>query len=140
MNEINFGKEISYRIEMLVNKGMAAEQFAKYKSDVLWYCNDRDIVYYGDTILDKIKEKIAEYEEKSGNKIYLVSIDWEPYSDNILASCLFVSSYVSEWVYERESMTRNMAYAYVINLTNEDLSESGSIVYNIVNGDFRRVG
>ena len=137
MSEIK--KEIEDRLNILIKKGLAEEQFVRYQSDILWYCNDKDIVYYGEETINQIKNRIEEYENQSGCKIYLVSIDWEPYTDNMVASCIFVSAYKGDWKYERESMIRNIAYSYVINLSREELSESGSILFEIANGDFRRI-
>ena len=138
MNEIDLTKEIEYRLNILAKKGLDIEQCVWSDSDILWYCNDKDIVYYGDETQNKIKNRIEEYERKSGCKIYLVSIDWEPYFDNILASCLFVSPYEADWKFERDGIQRNIAYSYVINLSNEELSESGSVFFEIANGGFRR--
>ncbi len=96
--------------------------------------------YLGNTPLsEEVMQRIADYEKRSGSLVYAVSSDYL-YGYHFM-SLLFVSKYEEDWQHDIFSNGNlHRVYAYVYNLEHEELSETGSVFLESIDGSIKRVG
>lgn len=111
----------------------ASEQIISEYTDgnMAYYCSEK--------IVDDIKDKIKNIQEKYGGLVYYCEV-----TGGVMANLLYVSKYKEEWEMDNEELDSKSkvktVFAYVYNLSAPDLSEFGSIgVKTDKNGIIRRV-
>lgn len=96
--------------------------------------------YFGNTPLsEEAVKRITEYEQRTGSLVYAVSSDYL-YGYHFM-SLLFVSKYEEDWLCDISSNGDvHRVYAYVYNLDYDELSETGSVFLESINGSIKRIG
>lgn len=81
---------------------------------------------------DNEKQMIEDFEEK--HKAFVYHVIYTPTAFGRLLSLLYVSNEEDEWETDREDLSNNYAFSYVINLNEPAFSEFGSIEIEPKNG------
>ena len=133
-------KEAEKRLKMLNLHPDVLKLF--HEEDKLYYSEATPIggiLYWMDNNPEWVK-MISELEEKKGIMVYHATHEYLSFGECL--SLLYVTKYENDWEYDRkeiEGKGEKYPLAYVINLSNSELSEFGTVVIREASGGLIRV-
>ena len=132
-------QEAVFRMQQL---GIMPECIEAFENGKLWESETNSIPGAMYELDGKEKALVRKFEQEYNALVYhVIHTLCNIRNDNHeMYSMLYVSNYPEEWEMDREMLKDNIAYAYVYNATDPDLSEIGSIAIQPVNGGLVRIG
>ena len=126
-------KQKAEAVERMNQLGMSPEIIKEFEDGILNQSESEGFLYFLDS---EEQARVDKFEEKYGCLVYHVIHDYSWFGE--LLTLMYVSADEEEWEEDRKMLEDGEAYAYVINLEEEWLSEFGCVCIEPSDGGLYR--